>query len=179
MGRKRWLAEGRAMRVEISFWQRQPSEAFPTDAKCIAAYAGPRIATLQAQRRGYDEPILTTSAGLLCEAPTAAVFLEANGRLLTPRLSDGALPSITRSIVLGLCEQLGIEAGEGPVTRAMAYSGREAFLCGTAIEVSPIASFDDRPVKLDPPGPLTRRITEAYFRAARRVQEQVGAAFGA
>ena len=175
MGRKRWLKEGRAMRVEISFWQRQPAEAFPTDAKCIAAYTGPRLATLQAQRRGYDQPILTTAAGLLCEAPTAALFLHGGGRLLTPRLADGALPSITRAIVLELCRELGIEAGEGPVTRAMAYAGEEAFLCGTALEISPIASFDDRPLKQAAPGPLTRRITQAYFEAARRIPERVPA----
>jgi len=175
MGRKPWLAQGRAMRVEISFWQRQPAEAFPTEAKCIAAYAGPRIATLQAQRRGYDEPILTTATGLLCEAPTAALFVASGGRLWTPRLADGALPSITRAIVLDICRGQGIEASEGPVSRAMAYACDEAFLCGTALEISPIASFDDRPVKRAAPGPLTGRITAAYFEAARRIEERVAA----
>jgi branched-chain amino acid aminotransferase len=174
MGRKRWLEEGRAMRVEISFWQRQPAEAFPTEAKCIAVYAGPRIATLQAQRRGYDQPVLTNAQGLLCEAPTAALFLAAGGRLWTPRLGDGALPSITRAIVLELCRRLGIEAAEGPVTRAMAYACDEAFLCGTALEIGPVASFDDHPVRAGAPGPLTRRIVQAYFQAARRIREGVG-----
>ena len=57
----------------------------------------------------------------------------------------------------------------------MAYACDEAFLCGTALEISPIASFDDRPVKLAAPGPLTRRITAAYFEAARRIEERVAA----
>lgn len=169
MGRKRWLDEGQAMRVEISFWQRQPGEAFPTDAKCIAAYAGPRLAALQARRRGYDETVLTTASGLLCEAPTAALFVAQGGRLRTPRLADGALPSITRALVLEICQALGIEAGEGPVSRSLAYGCDEAFLCGTALEIAPIASFDDRPVRLPAPGPLTERITATYFERARRI----------
>lgn len=175
MGRKRWLAERRGMRVEISFWQRQPAEAFPTDAKCIAAYAGPRLATLQARRRGYDETVLTTALGLLCEAPTAAIFLASSGMLTTPRLADGALPSITRAIVFEICRAQGIAAQQGPVTRSMAYACDEAFLCGTALEISPIASFDERPVKLPAPGPLTDRITTAYFERARRIGAAVPA----
>jgi branched-chain amino acid aminotransferase len=167
MGRKRWLAEGRPMRVAISGWQRSPDSAFPAAAKNISSYAGPRLALLEARDAGYDDVVLTSHDGFLCEAPTSALFLVKSGRLLTPSLSEGVLPSITRAAVFDLCTALGIPCLEQRLTRTDAYTADEAFLCGTGLEFGPIESFNGHHIGPAASPGLTSCIVDAYFQLAR------------
>jgi branched-chain amino acid aminotransferase len=167
MGRKRWLAEGRAIRVSISCWQRAPELAFPSAAKNISNYAGPRLALLEARDKGFDNVVLTSRDGFLCEAPTAALFVIRGGVVITPPLYDGVLPSITRAAVLDICKAFGIEAREQSVTRTDAYLADEAFLCGTGLEFAPIGAFEGHALGPWKDWPITPRILDAYFRHAR------------
>jgi branched-chain amino acid aminotransferase len=167
MGRKKWLAEGRAMRVAISHWQRAPEAAFPAAAKNISNYAGPRLALLEARDNGYDSVVLTNHDGFLCESPTAILFVVRDGVLLTPPLNEGVLPSITRLTVFDLCQRLGIEAREQRLSRTDAYLADEAFLCGTGLEFAPIAAFDSHALSAWKEWPTTPRIIDAYFQHAR------------
>jgi branched-chain amino acid aminotransferase len=174
MARKRWLAQGTAMSLAISQWQRAPARAFPPAAKNVSNYAGPRLAWLAARDAGFDGCVLTNSAGRLCEAPTAALFLVKDGRLLTPRLSEDVLPSITRAWVLRTARRHGIPADEATLTAADAYAADEAFLCGTGIEIAPVRAFDGRLLggRTRPGGStgIVGRLVEWYFAAARQVR---------
>lgn len=167
MGRKRWLAQGVGMALAISNWQRAPEQSFPPAAKNISSYAGPRLAWLEARDSGFDGCVLTNRAGRLCEAPTAALFLVREGRLLTPRLSEDVLPSITRAWLLRAAAQAGIPAWEGELTRQDAYDADEAFLCGTGIEIAPVRAFDGREVRQWPAAGITQILVARYFDAAR------------
>lgn len=166
MARKRWLAEGRGMRLTVSPWQRTPNAAFPSAAKNISNYAGPRLAAAQARREGYDGCVLVTGGGLVSEAPTAALFVVTGGRLVTPRLADDVLPSITRAWVLAVAERLGFVAEAGPVTPDQLRDADEAFLCGTGIEFGPVAEVDGRRLR-SCPGPVTSALVAECFRQAR------------
>jgi branched-chain amino acid aminotransferase len=61
----------------------------------------------------------------------------------------------------------GIDAEVGNILRSDLYTADEAFLTGTAAEVVPIRSVDERIVGRGEPGPLTKRIQEIYFAAVR------------
>lgn len=167
MGRKRWLAEGRAMRVALSGWQRAPELAFPSAAKNISNYSGPRLALLEARDQGFDNVVLSNHEGFLCESPTAALFIVRDGAVLTPPLYEGVLPSITRAAVLDICRALDIEAREQRLTRADACLADEAFLCGTGLEFGPIGAFEGYALKAWEEWPITTRIIDAYFRHVR------------
>jgi branched-chain amino acid aminotransferase len=167
MGRKRWLAEGKAMKVAVSCWQRSHDLAFPSAAKNISNYAGPRLALLEARDHGFDNVVLTTHDGFLCEGPTATLFLVKEGVVLSPPLSDGILPSITRATVFEICEALGIPALERRLSRTDAFLADEAFLCGTGVEFAPIERFDGYELRHAEQRPVTSRIIDAYFRLAR------------
>lgn len=167
MGRKRWLTEGRAMRVAISHWQRAPEAAFPASAKNISNYAGPRLALLEARDNGFDSVVLTNHDGFLCESPTAILFIVRDGVLLTPPLHEGVLPSITRAAVFDLCKTLGIEAREQRLSQTDAYLADEAFLCGTGLEFAPIAAFDSHALTDWKEWSITLRIIDAYFQHVR------------
>jgi branched-chain amino acid aminotransferase len=54
-----------------------------------------------------------------------------------------------------------------PLIRTDLYTADEAFLTGTAAEVVPIRSVDDRPVGDGKPGPITKEIQRTYFATVR------------
>ncbi|MDG1989615.1 MAG: aminotransferase class IV, partial [Acidimicrobiales bacterium] len=82
-----------------------------------------------------------------------------------PPSSAGALEGITQSAVRRIAEDLGIPYTTGNILRSDLYTADEAFLSGTAAEVVPIRSVDDRVIGA--PGPMTSRIQEVFFQAVR------------
>ena len=86
-------------------------------------------------------------------------------KLFTPPTSAGALEGITRDSVITIARDLGYEVAEANLLRSDLYTVEEAFLTGTAAEVVPIRSVDDR--EIGEPGPVTRSIQETYFAAVR------------
>jgi branched-chain amino acid aminotransferase len=72
--------------------------------------------------------------------------------------------------VLTIARDLGIEVEYANLLRSDLYIADEAFMSGTAAEVVPISSVDDRQVGDGTPGPVTRKIQELY-KAAVRGQE--------
>ncbi len=83
--------------------------------------------------------------------------------LRTPPLSAGALEGITRDSIITIARDLGYEVRETDLLRSDLYLADEAFLCGTAAEVVPMRSVDDR--EIGEPGEVTRKIQETYFAA--------------
>ena len=91
-----------------------------------------------------------------------------NGVLITPPPSDaGALEGITQDTVVTIAKDLGYEVRFETMLRTDIYLADEGFLTGTAAEVVPISSVDDRLLADGKPGPITKRIQEAYFEAVR------------
>lgn len=166
-GRKRWLASGEGMRIVVSDWRRPGPDVFPSAAKNISAYAGPRLALAAANAAGYDNCVLLTSAGLVSEAPTATVLLVEDGRIVTPRLADAVLPGITRAWVLATAEQLGIDARAEAVTPDRLRQADEVLLCGTGLEFGPVREVDGEAQAGWPACPVSTRLVDAYFRQAR------------
>jgi branched-chain amino acid aminotransferase len=122
------------------------------------------LAMQEAYRRGADEALMQNQAGELVECSQSNFFLVRAGRLLTPPLSAGLLPGITREYVLELALELGIPAEETTLLPADLAQADEAFLTGTTREITPVVSVDDRPIAAGTPGPLTRRLLEQFRR---------------
>jgi branched-chain amino acid aminotransferase len=165
MGRKPWVESGGGISVMISSRRKPTDDIFPQRAKVICNYGGPRLAYLEARTRGFDDVILTTGEGMLSEAPTANLFLVLDDSIMTPRLSDAILPGITRRHLIDLGQQLGFSVEERGLSPADAYRAREAFLCGTGLELSPIARIDDYFLPNDKP--VIASLAKAYFDRTR------------
>ncbi len=58
------------------------------------------LARQEAHRRGADDALLLNTQGRIAESTIANVFLVCDGDLVTPPLSDGALPGVMRAEVL-------------------------------------------------------------------------------
>ena len=101
------------------------------------------------------------------------IFIVRKGRLLTPPSSDsGALEGITQQSVETIARDLGYAVVYEPIIRTDLYTADEAFLTGTAAEVVPIRSVDDRPVGDGKPGPITQKLQQTYFAAVRGEVDQ-------
>ena len=153
------------VRMMISSWQRHDPNAMPPAAKGCGHYINSQMAKVQAVRAGYDEAILLSPQGYVSECTGENLFLVRNGVIVTPPTSAGALEGITQDSVRQIALDLGIEYREGNILRSDLYTAEEAFLSGTAAEVVPIRSVDDR--EIGDPGPVTRAIQESFFEAVR------------
>ena len=125
------------------------------------------LAMQEAIRRNAEEALMLNQLGELAECAQSNVFLVRAGAVLTPPLSAGLLPGVTREFVLELARGLGIDAGEARLTADDLAVADEVFITGTTREVTPVVAIDDQTIASGQPGPVTRRLL-AEFRA--RVQ---------
>ncbi len=154
--------------TKISSWRRHDPNAVPTAAKGTGMYVNSSLAKVEALRAGYDEAILLAPDGNVSECTGENIFIVSGGRLITPPTSDsGALPGITQRSVETIARDLGYEVAHEQMIRTDLYAADEAFLTGTAAEVVPIRSVDDREVGTGKPGPITQQLQQTYFAAVR------------
>jgi branched-chain amino acid aminotransferase len=153
------------VRMKISSWQRHDVNAMPPAAKGVGMYVNSQMAKVEAIKSGYDEAILLSPQGYVSECTGENIFVVRNGVIHTPPVSAGALEGITQDSVRTIAADLGYEYREANIVRSDLYTADEAFLSGTAAEVVPIRSVDDR--ELGEPGPITREIQELYFAAVK------------
>jgi branched-chain amino acid aminotransferase len=155
------------VRMKISSWQRHDPNAMPPAAKGTGMYINSSMAKIEALKAGYDEAILLSPQGYVSECTGENLFVVRGGRIITPPVSAGALEGITQASVFTIARDLGFQVETGHILRSDLYTADEAFLSGTAAEVVPIQSVDDRVVGDGRPGPVTKRIQEVYQEAVR------------
>jgi len=153
------------VRTKISSFQRHDPNAIPPAAKGTGMYINSSLAKVEALKAGYDEAIILSPQGYVSECTGENLFVVHDGRLVTPPVTAGALAGITQASVMTIAADLGIECQVANLLRSDLYLADEAFLTGTAAEVVPIRSVDDR--DLGEPGRITREIQETYFATVR------------
>ncbi|MDA8261666.1 MAG: branched-chain amino acid transaminase [Actinomycetota bacterium] len=157
------LAKG--IRMKISSWVRHNPNSLPPAAKGTGMYINSSMAKVEAVKAGYDEAILLSPQGYVSECTGENLFVVRKGRILTPPTSAGALEGITQSSIMALAADLGYKVETENLLRSDLYTAEEIFLCGTAAEVTPATSVDDRVVGDGKPGSITKAIQQAYFSA--------------
>jgi branched-chain amino acid aminotransferase len=161
------------IRLKVSSWARNDPRAIPTAAKGTGMYINSSLAKVEAMRAGYDEALMCTTSGLISEGTGENIFVVRDGRLFTPPSSSvGALEGVTANTVTTIARDHGYSVTEREMRRTDLYMADEAFLTGTAAEIVPIGSVDDRPVGTGEPGPITREIQETYFATVRGTVDQ-------
>ncbi len=155
------------VRMKISSWQRHDPNAMPPAAKGTGMYINSSMAKIEALKAGYDEAILLSPQGYVSECTGENLFVVRGGRIVTPPLSAGALEGITQDSVMTIARDLGFDVEFENLLRSDLYTADEAFLTGTAAEVVPMSSVDDRVLGGGRPGPITKRIQEVYRAAVR------------
>lgn len=113
------------------------------------------------------EALLYLPDGTLTEGTHTSFFGVLKGKLLTAPNSNAILPGITRGLILQLAQRARIEVQEHVLMRADLQRVSELFLTGTTSEVLPIVLVDGKAVADGRPGPVTRRLQDAYAEAVR------------
>ncbi|AIB15500.1 2-keto-4-methylthiobutyrate aminotransferase (plasmid) [Azospirillum argentinense] len=107
------------------------------------------LARQEAATRGAGEALLLNSAGRLAESSVANLFIVRDGRLLTPPVTEGALPGIRRALIL----ERG-DASEAPLSVADLLGAGEAFLTNS-LGVRPLLRVDGQIIGAGTVGPVT------------------------
>lgn len=152
--------------IITSSWEKYSNRAAALNAKVCGHYVNSVIAKLEAIQQGCDEALMLNGNGTVAEGTGENVFMVKNGRLLTPPVSAGILEGITRDCVMTLARDMGVEVVEKDITRSELFMADEVFMTGTAAEISPIRAIDNRLIGGGCIGPLTKRVGEAFHRAA-------------
>ena len=124
------------------------------------------LAKNAAEEKGAGEAIFVNANDEVAEGTVSNVFIVEEETVVTPPVSVGILPGITRAVVLDLCRKEGIARRERAFGLARLFQADEVFLTNSLMEVMPIASIDDVKIGRNVPGDITHRLLGLYRAAA-------------
>ena len=148
-----WLEGVDAITVPDNRWGR-------CDIKSIALL--PNVLANQAAHAADVFEALFVRDGIVIEGSHSNLWGVHRGRLITYPASNYILPGITRGRVFELADELGIEATEGLIHYDALYDLDEIFLSGTTTEIMPVVRVDGVEIVDGEPGPVTRKIQDAF-----------------
>ena len=165
---ERYFDAQRGLRCGVSAWRRIDDTMAPARGKITGTYVNSALAKSDAILSGFDEAIMLSSEGHVCEGSAENIFIVRRGVLYTPDPSQNILEGVTRRIVITLArEELGIEVVERAIDRSELMISDEIFITGSAAGVQWIESIDHRPIGTGERGPIATRLIELYDRVVR------------
>ncbi len=152
----------KGIRLKIASMTRPANTSNMGKAKATANYLNSQMAKFEAIDCGYDEALLLDDQGYVAEASGACFFMVKDGELISPP-NDNSLASITQKTVIEMAEKMGIKVVRRRISREEIYVADEAFLTGTAAEITPVRDVDSRIIGEGSRGVITEKIQSAYF----------------
>lgn len=152
----------KGIRLKTSAFTRHHVRIMMTKTKTVGNYVNSILAKREAIHAGYDEALLLDTEGYVSEASGENIFMVKNGILRTPPLT-AILPGITREAVLTMARDMEVTVREGKFSLDDLYLADEAFLTGTAAEVTPVREVDGRIIGQGTPGPVTQKLQTVFF----------------
>lgn len=127
------------------------------------------LAAREAKAKKAFEAVLLTPDEKLSDGITSNIYLVRAGKLMTPSHDAGIVEGITRGVILDLCRSLGLPVVEGFFPVSEIHGADEMFLTSTTREVVPIVRVNGRHIGDGRPGPVTKRLLEAYRSDVQRL----------
>ena len=156
------------IRCMVSSWRRIDDNAAPARAKITGIYVNSALAKTEAMENGFDEAIMLTHDGHVCEGSAENIFLLRDGKVFTPPTNDNILEGLTRLAMIELLrKELDMEVVERSIDRSELYVADEIFLCGTGAQISPVIDVDHRPIGDGQVGPVVGQLQKLYFDIVR------------
>jgi branched-chain amino acid aminotransferase len=152
----------KGIRIKVSSFTRHHVNVDMTRGKVCGYYVNSQLAKKEAISCGFDEAVLLDTEGYVSEGSGENIFIVRNGRIKTTPLTS-ILEGITRESIIRLAVDSGIAVEEERFTRDEIYIADEAFLTGTAAEVTPIREVDGRAIGDGGRGRVTKRLQTAFF----------------
>jgi len=152
----------------ISSWQRISDNVLPARGKIAGGYVSSALAKSDAQLAGFDEALVLSDDGHVCEGIVENLFVVRNGVVATPPVTQDILEGVTRRTVIQMLrEDLGVEVVERPIDRTEVYLAEEVFLTGTGVQTVAVTRVDHRPIGSGRMGVITARLRPALADVVR------------
>lgn len=148
----------------ISYRTQRQADATSAMGAKVGNYLVSVLAMRDAGRVGALEALIVDARGLVLEGGSSNVFLVVGGVLVTPDVSAGILPGITRAHLLELAAALGIGVELRTPSLNEAYAADEVFISSSIRELMPVVRIDDREIGDGEPGPVFRRLLGEFRR---------------
>jgi branched-chain amino acid aminotransferase len=148
--------------IKVSSYIRIHPRSTVADAKLCGHYVNSILAVLELKGTKYHEALFLDSEGMIAEGPGENFFIVKNGEILTPPLGT-ILAGITRSTIIQIARDQGITVTEKSISLDEAYDADEAFFTGTAAEVTPIGTLNDRVIGSGKIGQITNALKTRYL----------------
>ena len=152
----------KGIRAKISSFTRHHVNISMTRAKVPGHYVNSILAKKEVKAAGYDEAILLDPDGYVAEGSGENIFIARKGIIKTTPLTS-ILAGITRETIIQVARDMGLTVVEERFSRDDLYIADEAFLTGTAAELTPLREVDNRIIGSGKPGPVTKRLQDAFF----------------
>jgi branched-chain amino acid aminotransferase len=156
MYKKDVKAEG--VRLAHATYRRPSPESAPCASKAAGLYMICTLSKHEAENAGFDDALMLDYRGYVAEATGANVFFVMDGKIHTPT-PDCFLNGITRLTVIDLARSLGIEVIERHISPEEITKASEAFLTGTAAEITPVSEIAGTQYGV---GKVTKQLMQAY-----------------
>ena len=133
----------------------------------ILSWAQNTLLLERAHTQGFDDALLVNEKGELAECTSANIFLVRAGKVLTPPLSSGCLPGVTREVLFEVASQAGVEIQEQSLGPDDLSSADEVFVSSTTREVAPVG-FVSPHWSYAVPGKIASELEAAFKRYVDR-----------
>ena len=164
----KYLAD-KPLHVKISKYVRIHPQSTVADAKISGHYVNSIMASQEIEGK-YDEALLLDFEGNVAEGPGENIFLVKDGKISTPATNSGRiLKGITRDTIMTLARDMGIEVTERVISPEELFDADELFFTGSAAEVGPIGTLDDKKIGgknggvAGEEGPICKKLKDKYF----------------
>lgn len=123
-------------------------------------YGDAILARMEAGRVGADDALMLNTRDTIAEATAANIFCVIDGAVVTPPVSDGALPGVMRDLVMTY-----LDVTEASITEADLSQADEVFLT-SSISIRPVISINSIRVGTGQPGPVWAGVSKLPGTAA-------------
>jgi branched-chain amino acid aminotransferase len=159
----------KGVRLGMASWRRPHPQTAPTASKAAGLYMIGTLSKHEAEAAGFDDALMLTWDGFIGEATGANIFFVIDGKLHTPT-PDCFLDGITRRTVIALAKARNIDVIERHIPPEDMQHATEAFLAGTAAEVTPIRQIAAQSFT---PGKITESLLSDYEALVRMAPAEV------
>ncbi|MDQ2801135.1 MAG: aminotransferase class IV, partial [Pseudomonadota bacterium] len=157
------------IRLGMAEWKRPSPETAPVAAKATGLYMIGTLSKHKAEAKGFADALMLDWRGLVAEATGANIFFVMDGDIHTPT-PDCFLDGITRRSVMALAKNRQMKVIERPIRPEEMKTATEAFLAGTAAEVTPIRNIGELAFT---PGQISETLLKDYAALVHKSPEDV------
>jgi D-alanine transaminase len=160
-GRAGWRESGLpAVTAQDTRWAR-------CDIKSVSLLANVLLRQLAVDADASETILLRE--GQLTDSSASSVHAVIEGELRTPPNSWKLLPGTTRTVLEEVADKAGVRCHSVAVSEAELRGASEIMLGAATREVQPVTTLDGKPVGIGRPGPVWRKLYDAYQAYKREI----------